>query len=751
MQRIRARLGAALWLIALLAAPLLVLYPALTGDGIPLALNGLYAHAPWEEARPVGWTPTVEPFAADHTYRLYPWHLRLHEAGEAGVIPLWNPKEGLGTPFLALWRTRVFSPFSVPLYFLPIESGLALSLFLKMAVAGCMAWYVARRFGMHRPSAFLAAIAFQWSAPVVGWLTMPIADVVVWLPLAWYALERFSLGKVALWPKAGIVFALMGLGGEPKALAAIAVLGLLYLLLRTIFDRSSAHPIWASFGYTLAWIAGGGLLAMQLLPYLEYLGQAAPGTPTAKVLTSGWDILALLSPDLLAPDRGMARAAAALLHPGLVPWILLFVWLALRNDARAALRARLDAMLIASATMGVLAACAQADLFPIPVLNRFAPEHLLAAWPMAVAFTAGGAIEEWMILNAEAMKRTLRRLLFLGPLAILTTLGGLIAGMVRGGGDWPTALYMVFALIALVAVLGKTIFKPSLALLGATAFTLTFAGLYLAHGRALPYTALDDAFPDTPFIQSLRAMETRVGGTPAMQTWPLAGNGLYQIFAPSGIALTRYQGFMERAKQDPQLLRRTGAHALLLKKEDIQGTFAPLRSVLRIEEVFPAGAILFRDLQARPRTAMIYTGRRVEHFDPALLDSDLPPLLEGATLPETDEGRETPATIIEERPGYVSVRIGETRPGVLVLADAFYPGWTAKVDGRPTPIIPVDGMFRGVEIGPGEHEVVFEFAPYALQAGAITSGITLIIVLLALRPWRNRRRRRAEKAGVEAG
>lgn len=750
MHRIRARLGAALWLIALLAAPLLVLYPALLQDNVPLALGGLYVQAPWEEARPPGWTPATEPFGMEHAYRLYPWHLRLHEAGEAGVIPLWNPKEGLGTPFFALWRTRVFSPFSVPFYFLPIESALALSLFLKMAVAGCMTWYVARRFGLHSPTAFLAAIAFQWSAPVLGWLAMPVADVVVWLPLVWYALERFSLGKVALWPKAAVVIALMGLGGEPKAFLGVAALSLLYLLLRTLFDRNSAHPIWASFGFVLAWTAGAGLLAVQLLPYLEYLREAAPGTPVSPVLRSAWDLLAVISPDLLPPDRAAARAAAALLYPGLVPWILLFVWVALRPHARAARRARLDAMLIASALMAIVAACAQAKLFPFPALNRFAPEHLLAVWPMAAAFTAAGVIEEWMVLDAEAMKRTLRRLLLFGPLAILSVVTGLIAGLVRGGGDWMTAVYIALALIVLIVALARTIFKPSLPLLAHTAIALTVAGLYLAHGRHVPFTPVADAFPQTPFIESLRAMDTRLGGTPAMRHWPLAGNGIAQIYTPSGVMLTRYQGFMERAKKDPELLRRTGAHALLLKREDIQGTFAPLRSVLRIEEVFPAGAILFRDLQARARTAMIYTGRRVEAFDPNQLDSTRPPLLEGATLPESDEGRETPATIIEERPGFVSVRIGETRPGVLVLADAYYPGWTAAVDGRPTPVIPVDGMFRGVEIGPGEHEVNIEYAPASLQAGAITSGITLLVVLLALRPWRNRRRRRAEKAEAAA-
>lgn len=746
MQRTRARLVAALWLSLLLAAPLLVLGSSLFGDDLPLSLRSVYFFPPWEEARPQGLKPQYAPLDAEHALRLYPWYVQLHAAGESGEIPLWNPQEGLGAPFLALWHTRVFSPFSIPIYFLPLQQGIALSLFLKMAVAGFMAWYVARRFGYHRPTAFFAAITFQWSAPVLGWLAMPMADVVVWMPLAWYALERFSLGKVALWPKAGVVFALMGLGGAPNVLAAFAILGVLYILLRTLFDHASAHPFWASFGYALGWLAGGGLLAVQLFPYIEYLGEAAawlpgPGTPAA-----AGDWVALISPELLAPARLPVHPIVSLLHPGLVPWILLFVWIALRKHARPALRARLEAMLIASAALAAVGWFAQGLWMPLPALKRFTPEHWMAAWPMAMAFTSAGAIEEWMAINADAMKNTLRRLIFLGPAAVLSVIAALITGVVGGGGDLLTNLYVPLALILLIAALGRTIFKPSLPMLALTACGISLCGLYLAQGRHLPTTPMDDVFPETAFIDALRKMNARLGGTPALQQWPLAGNGIAQVYTPGGAVLRRYRGFMDRAQQDPQLLRRTGSQALLLQKDDIQGTFAPLRSVLRIEEVFPAGAVLFRDLQSRPRTAMIYAGRPVERFDPVDLDSYRPPLLEGATLPETDDGREATATVVEDRPDTVSVRVGETRPGVLVLADAYYPGWQATVDGRPTPVLPVDGLFRGVEVGAGEHEVVFNYQPMSLQAGATTSGLSLLVVLIALRPWRNRRRRRAEKA-----
>jgi hypothetical protein len=341
-----------------------------------------------------------------------------------------------------------------------------------------------------------------------------------------------------------------------------------------------------------------------------------------------------------------------------------------------------------------------------------------------------------MDLHAEGMKQTLRRLLLCAPLVWGGALALLIAALASGGWDSPAVAFFPLALLLLAAALGWTVLHPNLRLLAYTTAALALAGLWLAHGRALPRTNAADVFPETEFIASLRATGARVGGSAAVRQWPLAGNRLEQIYAPGGIVLARYRAFVDRAAEDPLLLRRTGMQALVLTKDDILGAYAPVRPMLRIQEVFPSGAVLFRDLQARPRARMIYAGRRVELFDPRLLHADALPLLEGATLPDFDDGREAQANIIEESPERIVVKVGRTRPGVLVLADTHYPGWRAIVDGRPAAILPVDGLFRGVELSEGEHEVVFEYRPNSLRAGLAISLLTAAVLLLAGRPWR---------------
>ena len=57
--------------------------------------------------------------------------------------------------------------------------------------------------------------------------------------------------------------------------------------------------------------------------------------------------------------------------------------------------------------------------------------------------------------------------------------------------------------------------------------------------------------------------------------------------------------------------------------------------------------------------------------------------------------------------------------GELVLADAYYPGWEAYVDGKPATIYPADVALRGVFVPAGTHTVTMEYSPESVTLGAL--------------------------------
>jgi hypothetical protein len=104
------------------------------------------------------------------------------------------------------------------------------------------------------------------------------------------------------------------------------------------------------------------------------------------------------------------------------------------------------------------------------------------------------------------------------------------------------------------------------------------------------------------------------------------------------------------------------------------------------------------------------------------------------------------AEIVSYAPERVEVRAEAAAPSLLVLADAFYPGWRATVDGEETPIVPANVLFRGVALPRGEHTVVFTFEPkgWRLGVGLAALGLLLLAACSLLALWGFRRRQRDE-------
>jgi len=115
---------------------------------------------------------------------------------------------------------------------------------------------------------------------------------------------------------------------------------------------------------------------------------------------------------------------------------------------------------------------------------------------------------------------------------------------------------------------------------------------------------------------------------------------------------------------------------------------------------------------------------------PALSALSLTQLRELATVPvglslqgyPGDHGR---VELLDYQPDRVELEVRRASEGLLVLADARYPGWRAWVDQKEAKIIPADHALRGLALTPGKHRVVFIFQPLDFRLGLWVSLVTL--------------------------
>jgi hypothetical protein len=65
----------------------------------------------------------------------------------------------------------------------------------------------------------------------------------------------------------------------------------------------------------------------------------------------------------------------------------------------------------------------------------------------------------------------------------------------------------------------------------------------------------------------------------------------------------------------------------------------------------------------------------------------------------------------KDLPDSLEIRVRAGAPAFLVVADFWFRGWSATLDGAPVPIARVNHVLRGFRIPAGEHRVAMSYLP----------------------------------------
>ena len=203
----------------------------------------------------------------------YPLAYHHRESFWDGEIPLWNPLNHCGLPFLAQWNTMTLYPLSLFYLLFPLSWSLGVFCLGHFFLAGMGMYFLAHRWTGNRFAGAVAGLAFSFNELMLNSLMWPnnIAAL-AWLPWLTLAAER-------AWREGGRWLLLAALTGAMQMLTgAPEVILLTWLLLASmlagqmLLAGESRWPMCGRFLVVVLWVAG--LAAAQLLPFLDLLAHS---------------------------------------------------------------------------------------------------------------------------------------------------------------------------------------------------------------------------------------------------------------------------------------------------------------------------------------------------------------------------------------------------------------------------------------------------------------------------------------------
>lgn len=268
-----------------------------------LVLHTGFRHAAAEPGEPTAGILT------DPIYQIYPWRFLAREQLRDGTVPLWNPHSGLGVPLLANFQSAPFDPTALPFVLAKDPArGWTWTSLLRMLIAGCGLYLLARAVGARRLGARVAALGYAFAGTTGTMIHWPNSAVAAWFPLELLAVE--ALIRRPTWGRTvalAVTMFLSILGGHPEVLLVTQGAAFLWVLLRRPMHRARARC--GTHVATIGRFVVASALALAwgapvILPGVEYVLETARighmGSPAAVAGSSyPWSTLAaLVAPDL---------------------------------------------------------------------------------------------------------------------------------------------------------------------------------------------------------------------------------------------------------------------------------------------------------------------------------------------------------------------------------------------------------------------------------------------------------------------
>jgi hypothetical protein len=699
----------------------------------------------------------------------YPWDVFSARSFRQGEFPLWNPLSGTGMPLLANFASAPLSPWKWPFYLFPHYRLLDAMVLARIWLLGLFMFLYLRRLGLDALPAAAGSLSLALSGYVMQFANLFNLATEMWLPAGLYLLhgqiqDRPTRRRFLL---LALVSALALSGGNPEA----AFYFMLFLILYALFVRSGAgahtRKPWKNiFAAVSPLILAGLLMTVMGLPLLEYLGQGwhvHTGRLHALAPFAPGRFWSLLLPWLIGPKHSSPLQIFMLPYLGLTTVALALIAFAhLHRPSFGAQKtfgvqktfgARLTPGAQPLLFFLLYSLVFLGFIFNLPGLRllgeippfRESGNFKFAMFGITLGFASAAAIGLQQILSGRTDRR--RSSLGLG-LAVALAFAGIalawkdppLPPVQPAGWFLPLVILIVFA--ALIILLRQKIspadkldfrgapdsrraFAVAIVALLALNLLLLYPGLD-AQGEIDP-AGIDPLHPLAPaYLQPIQEDPGRyryLGWGQGVLHHSL--NILYNLNDLRAFDALYPRNYVEAFSKIEGFAMKDSVPAFFqhgwsfdVKPENLGNDSLNLLGVkyfLTSEEIqVPQGwRLIGRD------SVFIYENLKIYPRAFAVLTDNL-------------EGQAS-ATILDYEPQKVVIET-ETpaSPARMVLTDTCFPGWQARVDGRPITIDRFAGLARSVRVPPGKSRVEMRYRPWGFRLGlwtTLVSGCLLTLVL----------------------
>ncbi len=658
----------------------------------------------------------------------------------SGQLALWNPYDRGGFPVYGDPQPGMFYPPNWPLLIWgalgdALPFAIASFKILMHWVFGAIGMHLLlRRMGGKEPACYSAGILFSFTSPKFRYMGSALNWSIAWIPWVLLAVHYFAekpdKRRAIIM---GSALAMVLLSGAPAVVLYALVLALpygLYLMWGRIVDNW--RTIAMSAGITLLWILP--LIASNL----QQLPESVRETRNYEFITfssfSPGHLVTYLVPRLGNGENpyiggmafigiGLALASRKERNLG---WLFLGV-------------AGFSIAIAFGSHAGFLPALASA-VTPFSLFRR-AHRYLYIT---SVALTIVSSLGFAYLLNLDDKERRTelaRSLSWIGG-AVSFALG--VAYLVSIAMADPIGVPRNEGFgLAFLSAAGFTIVFRQLLLAGprfrnALAWViplLVFFDLWTANFQVAdvgmekpPITANDGKLAELEGLDR----EWRIYDDDFLKYRPGTRLGIRDFSGYEGdpLSLSRYNMLLEASKKTPTMLGHANVRYLLggqgkIKGQPSMGTLIK-PGIWELKKRAPAVYYTPTPSLATTSKEALQALRRIQPGEGAVVEAQLTP--GDATLPMST------GTLTLLEPNHLRAEIETPGPGLIVIAEAYYPEWRATLDGKSAAILPANVMFRGIAVSSaGKHVIDMTLAPrrfYALLPAFLAAFVLLLVALL---------------------